>query len=368
MCKKDKTVYILTFHNTLNYGATMQCYALHKYLKLSGFNCFVVDYQSARFKREYSPFYVSSKSLKGIAYMLVALPMNIIKIIKKKNFDKKYMSLTDKLNRNALSTLDGKNNYFIVGSDQVWNYTLTDSDNTYLLGFVNEGQKISYAASLGLAYIAQKDIPEYKTYLNDFDFISVRENKGAEIIRSLIPDLKVDIVLDPVFLLSIDTWQSMIKKPNLNNYIVLYRFRSHKAIEYALNLANKTGKKLVYLGAPIKSFEKCKKVRNIGPDEWLSWLFYADYVISDSFHATAFAIIFHKEFITYRFEGKYSLDSRIETLLQDLNLINRLVPERDITEKFEKIDYSAVQDRLDKVIAHSKSFLADALNGADCES
>ena len=356
---------ILTFHNTLNYGASLQCYALQTHLLDAGYDVKVLDYQNEKFKKEYSPFYMPNRSLRKFAYMLAAFPTNVGKRRRKKVFDKKNLMRSAPYDKTDMKDANKNFDCIIVGSDQVWNYNLTNSDFTYLLDFAAPAlKKISYAASFGLSSIDEAHARVYLPLLRDFSHLSVREEQGKSLLQNMGVETEAKVVIDPVFLLSREKWLSLLAPPKRKGYIALYMFRNRAALEYAKQLSRSTGKKLVYIGAPIKSFEKCKKVRRIGPFDWLSLIAHADYVVTDSFHGTAFAVLMQKKFVSFRdVDGGMKADSRLETLLGKIGLEHRLLSRQtDVDLIDQEIDQEDVSRRLTALINESKQFLKDALS------
>lgn len=355
-----KKVGILTFHDTLNYGASLQCYALQKKLCLMGVDVKVIDYKNLCQKKFYSPFNIDNKSLKKIVLMIISLPVNLIKQKKKKAFHKTYLPLSESYYKNTINKANSNFDVFIVGSDQVWNWRLTDNDTTFLLDFVDDKNlRYSYAASLGIKEIDNEKLIQYRDNLIKYRDISIREKGSIELVRSIV-DKDIKISVDPVFLLSYDTWKNMAAKIKLRNYILLYAFNGTRAYEYALQISKNTGKKLIYLSAPIKKFGKFKAKRAIGPIDFIGWFLNADYVITDSFHGTAFSIIFKKQFVSFCSDKTYDGSIRIKNLLNELGLQDRILSEKLNFEKLsEEINYNEVDNKLKLYVKASENYLQE---------
>lgn len=354
-----KKIGILTFHDTLNYGASMQCYALQEKLYLMGANVEVVNYRCPKFVKEYSPYFVSKRNIRKILYMLAALKMNVIKQEKKKKFQKKYIRLSREYTPDTIVAANEKYDAFITGSDQVWNWHLTDFDKSYFLDFVqNDKGKYSYAASFGISEIEEDKQAEYQKLLSGYSAISVREESGAKLLKEMING-NVEVVVDPVFLLSAEEWEKIAKKAPISGYVLLYSINDTEAYECAVKLAKRTKKKLVYLNAPVKRFGNFKKITNIGPDEFVGWFKSADYVVTDSFHGVVASILFEKQFIALQDRDIVAnTNSRVWDLLNKIGLTDRIVKDTmqsDII--FEKIQYQQVKKALDVYIENSIVFL-----------
>lgn len=353
-----KNIGILTFHDTLNYGATLQCYALQKTIEEMGASVEIIDYKCPRFEKEYSPFYVSQKKVKKIAYMLCAIKMNCKKQKKKRVFHQKYLKLSQKYFKETIAESNKNYEMFIVGSDQVWNWKLTDFDKTYFLDFVDEGRrKISYAASFGLNDIDVEYQDIYRKLLQGYDKISVREKRGMVLLRQLgISDS--ELVSDPVLLLNRTCWEEIATVPKMNDYILLYTINNTDAYEYAKKLSQRTNKKLIYLSAPLKAPFYGKKIREIGPDEFVGWFLNAAYIVTDSFHGTVFSVLFQKQFVSFQKDKNRGVNSRIKSMLEILALEKRAVENKEEQDIIcMPIDYEKTQILYDQYVIRSKDFL-----------
>ena len=141
---------ILTFHRALNYGAVLQCYALKKTLQKCNVSVEVIDYRNKFIEKFYSPFYIEKFNIRKIGYMFYSFYSKCKRNIIFKQFRRDYLSLSNRTyNQNNISDADYEYNAIIVGSDQVWNFNLSDRDETYLLDFVNTARRFAYAASFG---------------------------------------------------------------------------------------------------------------------------------------------------------------------------------------------------------------------------
>lgn len=370
MLKENKVkLGIITFHDTLNYGASLQCYALQKKLNAMGIQTEVINYQCPKFVKEYSPFFVSQKNLRKFLYMLVAIKMNLAKQRKKVLFQKQYLPLSKKYTKNTITQANDEYDAFITGSDQVWNWKLTDFDTTYFLDFVKPPKKkFSYAASFGLSKIDDDKKSIYQSLLADYDQMSVRERKGAEIVQELISKT-ADVVADPVLLLEKAQWEEIATVPNIDDYILLYSINDTIAPDYAKQLAKKTGKRLVYLSAPIKCRINCKKVRDIGPLEFLGWFKNASYIVTDSFHGTVYSVLFEKQFVSLQDRRPGNHNSRIVNFLEEVGLTDRIIDSLTQQETLENIsNYSIVKEKLHKYIKKSNAFLKSIIGALENES
>lgn len=353
-----KKIGIITFHDTLNYGASLQCFALQKKIKDMGGSAEVIDYKCNQFLKEYSPFFVSEKNIRKFLYMLASLKMNLIKVYKKKVFQKTYLTLSKPYTSENIKKSNQEYDIFITGSDQVWNFHYAGFDKAYYLDFVEANKKkYSYGASFGMTDIPSEKEREYQKLLKGYNGISVRELSGKYLVEKIL-DEEATVVVDPVLLLSADEWVRIAKKPKYKNYVLAYSINDTAAYKIAKRISDETGYKIVYLSAPIKCFNKSKKVRDIGPEDFLGWFLMADYVVTDSFHGTVFSILFRKKFWVATNLGKGKASNRIEELLKECNLEKQIVRKEIMTNiAQEDIDFASAQKILNNAIQKSEKFL-----------
>lgn len=351
-----KKIGTLTFHRALNYGAVLQTYALIKAMQKQHNNISVevIDYRAKVIENNRS---IKSRLVKPSV-------KNIIRtaylILKKKKFDKfvKLNIPTSKIiyDKNNLELIDENYDCVIVGSDQVWNYKITNSDYTYLLDFeAKKGKKFSYAASLGLNEICNEEKGNYKKRLNDFCEISVRENNCREILEKDL-NIKVnDVHLDPTLLLDGDDWAKLTKKNKYGKYILIYNVpKPNKLYKIAEEISNQTGYKIISIPNGINP-KNCKIAR---PDvnQFLSLFAHAEYIVTNSFHGTVFSIQFHKKFIVELQNNGHGND-RITTLLSTCQLTSHILKEKNADIIYENIDWNKVENELKKARNNSINYL-----------
>lgn len=301
---------ILTFHNADNYGAVLQCYALQETLKKQYPNddVYVIDYKCPVIENSYIPR-INFKR-----------PWSILTYFKTKKIRKTFKQF--RKNYFNLGTPDFSS-YDVIyyGSDQIWSSKLTNRDLTYFgKGF--KGIKIAYAASDGGEMNYDSEICEL---LNKFSKISCREKTMTE--KLLKCDLKVPIetVCDPVFLLTREEWQKIAKLPKQDNYVLAYKIRQNLDFDSeAENIGkhlNKNVIQIVYAKSLRKFFYNRQQFsESIIPEQFVGYFAKADFVLTTSFHGTAFSIIFDKEFYVLKIDNA---SERITDLLTELNIIDR---------------------------------------------
>lgn len=270
----------------------------------------------------------------------------------------------------ALSEAAKQYDTIVVGSDQLWTPGGL-ATNFYNLMFVpDEVNKVSYATSFGVGKIPRHQHRKTKEYLSRINHLSVREIKGAEIVKS-IADLNAEVVADPTLLLKDNEWLELIPNRSITEtgYIFCYFLGENpKHRKIANQLKEKTGLKIVttpFLDSFVKEDLNFgdEKLFDVGPDDFVNLIRNAQYVLTDSFHGTVFSIIHQKKFITLnRFDnGEQSRNSRIDSLCELLGLEERRYKNDILGEIEAPIDYKAVSDRLERLRIKSLDFLENAL-------
>lgn len=308
----------ITCHDVYNYGASLQAYALQTFLEKEGNEAHIIDYIPFYLKRR-RPFWYLNKSsayynklrwnpILRLIYSIKNYVGYYKKADRRKRFDqftREYLKLTKRYTTIEELRSDPPNaNLYFVGSDQVWNsYMNNGKDASFYLDFGEKSVKrCSYAASFGTSKINDDFKNFTKDKISALDCISVRESSGVEILNKLgISD--VAHVLDPVFLLTKHDWQSIIDSSTFKidkPYILIYAIAglSKEFQEYALLLKRKYNLAIVsILGVHVKFADY--NLSAAGPCEFLSLISKAEYVLSDSFHATAFSTIFNRPFFVF---------------------------------------------------------------------
>ena len=296
---------ILTFSNALNPGAVLQAFSLYKGLEEKGNAPELIDYHCDaivdmhRPKKVFGPGLGLKARLYGAVYNIVFFPRRV----RYRRFVKKRMHSEGPYTKETIKGADGSFDLYVTGSDQVFNLDLTGGDTTYYLDFVNNGRKASFAAGAGV--IAPQNVPVIKEKLETFDYISVREKMGQEQLKNLC-GIDAEVVPDPVFLHTGEEWRKLLKlkdngkESRKKGYVLLYLlYESRPLYKVAEIAAAKYGLKVVVVTRTLRVHYKVDRVvRNAGPREFLQLIAGADYVVTNSFHGTAFSIIFEKPFNT----------------------------------------------------------------------
>lgn len=261
----------------------------------------------------------------------------------------------------------------ITCSDQLWSPSALGSGFYNLMFVPNQTPKISWSSSFGVSKIPWYQIGRTKKYLNRIEKISMRENHGAKIVKELI-NKDVPVLMDPVFAFDKGEWDTLVPTapPEWEDYIFCYFLGTNpKHRQAAKELAQKTGLKIVtlrHLDCFVEADEDFGDIApfDVDPKRFLNILRNAKYVLTDSFHGTAFSVIFEKQFLVfnrYNKNSKNSKNSRIESVCENLGLVDRhVLCDGDITEIINKqIDYIAVSQKIEKYREETKQFLKTAL-------
>ena len=362
---------LLTMHAVKNFGSFLQTYATLQILRNLGHEPFVINYISpnrtlwSNIMRVSSPKWkrnILSRSIYRFCYLPEALINHILfgKCIKKEfPLTKVYHSCEDmagKIDADA----------FIVGSDKVWSFSCNDGlDQSYFLRFTSCTKKISYSSSIGDFELNKTEIEQLAENLKDFSAISVREFATKEFLSR--EGLDVSIAIDPVLMLSQNEWlnfasNSKLKLPK-RPYLLMYMFgRETDPVRMAAEYAKSTGFDIVRIGWDFTNRQYCKDVRAyINPYDFVKLFANAQYVVTNSFHGTAFSILFNKQFSITRDR----FDARFAAILELAGLESRFHNSAysDITiSKFdEQIDYSKVNKKIDIIRQQSRQFINKSL-------
>ena len=210
--------------------------------------------------------------------------------------------------------------YYVAGSDQIWNPAWAGHDH-FFLTFAPPEKRIAFAASFGVEALEPNVAERYVRLLKDFKYISVRERSGAKLVKQLTGK-DVDVVLDPTLLLSRDDWEKIVKRPaiQLPEQYVLAFFLGEEPKGSMEHFADQLGLPIVHMNR-----EEFPELFVLDPAEFLYVVKHADYVLTDSFHGTVFSIKFEREFYVFqrKQEGLENMFTRISDLLQRFHLEDR---------------------------------------------
>lgn len=367
-----KKVGVITFCNCMNYGAELQAFALQKKLNLLGADAEVIYIEKEKWVMQGSYWTILTAIKKrfqmfgvwGGTQRTVALIKDKLAVRKanKQNKDKRAYKaeIFDSFFNNYIrhssryytldelrdGKLDTAYDVIVAGSDQIWNYMQTHYLDVFFLEFANRlnTKKVSYAASFSVDSIPAALHAKYKHLIENIDAVSVRELSGLSLVSQL-SDRKAELVLDPTLLFTAKEWIEMVANPDYvkgdKRYVVIYTLSGSK---YIYGLAKKIGKELnaevvnIKSGyVRIKGDEGITHLYDVGPREFISIFSHAVYVITDSFHGTAFSINFNIPFTTL-LNPVSNMNSRALSILELTNTMDRLIFDNGDNREPDKLD------------------------------
>lgn len=356
---------IVTITEGENYGNRLQNYATQSVLTKLGCKSETL-FNNYGYKKN-----GVKEMVKGIMY-LVARKLNIKDNYKINNIErvKKFKKFNDKLIKKSKFKLDigyvseeVKDNYdfFITGSDQVWNPEFPINSNVEFLTFAKQGQKIAYSASFGISKLPDSCRTNYKKWINDMDYLSVREEAGAEIIKELT-GREAEVLVDPTVMLSKDEWLSIAEKPKCykgNKYILTY-FLGEMSEEVKIKI-NKLAKENDY--EIINLLDKMnREIYSVDPSEFIWLINNAELMCTDSFHGVVFSLIMKSPFVILdRIDNCGSMNSRIDTLLKLFNMEERYGMDLEDSDVFN-MDFSNVDSTMEVERKRAYRYLKRAMN------
>ncbi|MCR5666510.1 MAG: polysaccharide pyruvyl transferase family protein [Eubacterium sp.] len=357
---KVKTI---TCHDVYNVGASLQAYALATYLKKLGNDVEIINYKPDYLSRHYSLFgtvnEVYDKPFLKQAYHLAKLPgrMKARKTRRKEQYDlftQNYLPVTKVRyeSNEQLKSSPPPADVYLAGSDQIWNPVFQNGkDPAFYLNFAPAGSvRASYAASFATDSVPEEYKERITNWLRDLDAIAVREASGVTLVESLGVEGAIQ-VLDPVFLLDGADWKELEQPLQWDDkFMLVYDFDGNDEVKsHALRLAKQNDWKIYSIFA---NDYADRVFDQEGPQTFLSLVDKAQYIISNSFHATAFSAIFEKQFCVYN--RKENINTRMRDLVQMMGIGNYLI---DRDTPLAPIDYEKVRENLGASIKRSKEYL-----------
>lgn len=349
---------IITINDNDNYGNRLQNYAVQEILKTRNIDSVTLkNVMDLNFKRNFGYRFIKycmKKVLKREKNEFPGRKEKFEDFNRNIKFSKNYITAYSKINK--------KFDYFITGSDQVWNpyfFRLSDVD---FLCFAEPNKRIAFSASFGLSELSEEKKRLPRKYLNNFKAISVRENAGKNIIEEITERKEIEVLLDPTMMLKSEEWEKIMKEPDeipQKKYILNYFLGklSKEKMNEIKRIADENDCEIINI------LDKNDKYYITGPSEFIYLEKNAFLICTDSFHSSVFAILFNRPFIVFdRVEdGENKMNSRIDTLLDKLNLKNRKF-DKKITNKNLNHNYYECYKILEKEREKTNYFLKKALN------
>lgn len=364
---------IATIVDYKNYGNRLQNYALQEVLKSMGHDVDTIVNKPLKPADNRSALVRYSERMKELGFK-----GNITRIAEKFKGDPKEKLLEDKKqNFKAFSdeyisetdfTVDPQSvpdeleksyDFFVTGSDQVWNPNYRNGSPFDFLTFAPETKRVAYAPSFGVSSIPEKYKADYAKWLSEFASLSVREDAGAQLIETLT-GRPAPVLVDPTLLLSKEKWMELLKPSSVkpeSSYLLTYYLGDLSSDKEAFiaEVAEKNDLKIVNLADYAHA-----EYYSLRPDEFLDMINDAAVFFTDSFHGSVFSILLEKPFVIFERESKVpSMNSRIDTLLSKFQLLDRKYESMEMGNVFD-IDFSHIPPILEEERHKSLSYLNQA--------
>lgn len=360
---------LITITNGQNYGNRLQNYASQYVLESIG--CEVDTLKNTTGQEQVNDYIIKKLLKKYITYIYLKSPIiknkrlnKVLRNVKFDEFTKKLIKQSEYvINKDNIPLyIEEKYDYFICGSDQVWNPNFYFNSEVDFLTFAKRGQRIAYSPSFGVSEIQDEKKDEYIRWINGMDYLSVREQAGADIIKNLT-NREAIVLVDPTMMLSKNEWLSIAKMPKWKSekkYILTYFLgnKDEEAEKKINKIAIENSLEIINL-MDINN----KNIYCVDPREFVALINNAELMCTDSFHGIVFSLIMKTNFILFnRKDKEISMNSRLETLLSKFNMQCRLEENMTDNNQIFNTDFSNV----DKVINDEKEkaikYLKNSLN------
>lgn len=356
-------------HRVQNYGSALQAYALQAYISKLGYDVELIDYlyPNAAHKKSIP----LKKRLKHFLYeQLFYWPLHR-KAKRFESFYSTYYRCSDRLftSPDSLKAYDYPYDVLVTGSDQVWNPVHVLSDTVFFLSFAHsETPTIAYAPSFSVAAIPEKYTEIIRPYIETYDHISVREKSGLNIVKRLT-NKEVALVCDPTLLLTKEEWGALaelstctIDGPYILVYVLNYAYNPYPDINRVIaEVQQRLDLPLILLDAPVldMNFKNARFIKDAGPLEFLHLMKNASFVITTSFHGTAFALNFGIPFYSV-IRDRSGFDTRMIDLIDAVEADRAILYNRPI-DKPLTMDYTPIEKSLEILRKHSQMFIKNSL-------
>ena len=381
-----KKIGIVTLTGSDNYGNVLQNYAVQEIIESLGYssetivnttshghvkelekvNKYSISYAIKVIRSRLNYGYNIKNSGKGIVKTLCFYKRNT-----EKNREENFQCFTGNfihwaertLDINAPWTKEEINQYFmyVSGSDQVWNPTYPSTSSINFLQFAPRTKRMTLSPSFGVSVLPNNIKDDYARWLGEIDYLSVREERGAELIKELCGRDAV-VLCDPTMAVSVEKWISLEKRPTYlgsKPYILTYFLgdRTKEYDDYIEKIAQDNNLEIIHLYDILDL-----RAYATSPQELIYLIHNAKLVCTDSFHGAVFSILLHTNFVTFhRNETGSSMESRLATLLDTYHLQNRDYKKLKGEDVF-KTNFSDADKTLEKKRQQLMKFVSDALN------
>lgn len=341
---------IVTITNGYNYGNRLQNYAVQEALESVGIQAETIWKTTNVFDME-APRYIHKLYIKR--FLHYHLTKEEDRILNFHRFNKTYIKKSRyMIDEKVPAELEASYDYFIAGSDQVWNPYLEYCTEANFLTFTSSEKKIAISPSIAIDRMPEEKKREFAKWIKDFRLLSVREEKGAELIYQL-NGRNAEVLCDPTLYLTAEQWRKIEKKPKIKDekYILTY-FLGNCDDAYQRRISALARK------YELKIFElQSDENFGIAPDEFLYLIDHASCMCTDSFHGTVFSLIFHTPFMVFERRDNFkTMNSRLSTLLKMFDCSYRKQEYLDEKNIF-RMNFKGVDERMRQEQNKFKEFL-----------
>lgn len=361
---------VITMQCIRNYGSVLQTYATQKKLEDAGFDVEIINYyrkDSVSPKASVETYLAdnpkwNSSFIKRLVYRIWKTPVHKRQFEVFGDFLKKYINLTTNMyfSNEELLVNCPKADWYCVGSDQMWNTDYNKGiEEAYYLSFVPQGEKcFAFSTSIGKDSLSQTEAVELKTRINKFNLISVRERSAQEILTGM--GLKnVEHILDPTLMLPKEQWMKFVQpRSERRKYVLIYQLNKNSNFDViAEKFARERQLELLRINlVPENRGLPGKSIYLPSVEEFVSLFYYAEYIITDSFHGTSFCVNFQKNFAIVKPEKFFT---RIESVLNLLGLEERVI---NSYSELEHLDYDIEYDQAIKTLCKERKKVDSFIN------
>ncbi len=364
---------IITRHSVPNYGSLLQSYATQKAIEKMGHESEIINY--VRYEERYKN--LASTLVKGKKWDKNFVLRTIYKIIQSPNYSKMYKRFAKykkeilketELEYGSIKELEDNlpiADVYCSGSDQIWGSIGTvDYDEAYFLEFAKGRKCISYSSSFGKTELSEKLDRNLDNLLSKFSRILIREKSAKQLLENRNIN-NVEQVLDPTLLLSKNEWMKFSEKSTKKingKYVLVYQLHDNKDFDkYAKKFAKFKNMKLLRISPSLYHITRSGKLIYLPTQyDFVKYFMNAEYILTDSFHATVFSIIFNRKFIDVLPPNKTG--TRIQSILDLFGINNRILQSFDDMKLIdEEIEYIKVNSRIEEEREKSLRLFKDSI-------
>lgn len=356
-----KSVSFITIHFGANFGSVLQTIATYRILESLSCNVTCINYIQDRWTWK---AYFNVKNPLRLVKRILFSPIEFANRYIYQSFLKKHVKLTPEIYKQNFTIKCPKSDIYITGSDQVWNSKHNQGVDTIYYYENIQAPKIAYASSFGQEQLGEKEYASVKQLLSSYDHISVREESGKKIVEGM--GFHAEHLLDPTFMLNKDEWQEYMSPRRIKeDYLLVYTpyntVDKQAIFDAAYAIAEEKNLKVVTYSWDWRKDKMADyTIRYANPGDFLSFMHYATYVITNSFHGTAFSVNLNKQFSVFM---PSAFSTRISSIIELCGLQNRMVLNTfSIKKALEVIDYTRVNGMLESERKKSIEFLKQAMS------